>query len=58
LYLAIRANLGGGEVDLFSIDSGYKLLLADLIGFGPVFILAFHDTALLNDPLHFINDGL
>ena len=58
LDFAVRANFGGGKVDLFSVYSGDKLLFSDLVWFGPILIIAVHDSAVQNDPLHFFDDSL
>ena len=58
LHLPIRPDLRGRQLNLLAIDSGNKLLFPDLVGFGPVLVLALHDPALEDYSLHLVDDGL
>lgn len=58
LHLPIRPDLRGRQLNLLAIDPGNKLLFPDLVGFGPVLVLAFHDPALEDYSPHLVDDGL
>jgi hypothetical protein len=58
LNFCVRADLGGLQADFFPPDSYNELLLADFIGFGPLRIFAFEDSAFEDDPAHLVDDRL
>ena len=52
-----RANLAGGEADVFVSDDDLQLLTANTVRLGPEGVVLGHDLAVLDDPLEFVHHG-
>lgn len=58
LHLCVGADLRGLQSDLACAHAHHQLLLADLVGLGPLLILAVQDAALEHDLAHLVDDRL
>ena len=52
-----RANLAGGEADVFVSDDDLQLLTADTVGLRPEGVVLGHDLAVLDDSLQLVHHG-
>ena len=52
------ANFGGGEGHMFGVADNFELLAADLVGLGPVGVIAVEHAAIVDDALHFGDDSV